>query len=586
VNPAIGAANWRNGASADRFVKYDAVTFDDTLTNGTANLSGNVEPASVLVNNTTKAVTINSNSGSIVGGASLVKSGSGTLTLQGANSYSGGTVVEGGTLAITSAAALGSGTVSLQNAAFTIGALKPANPLALTGTNTITGGSGSGLAGIASMTGSGTVNLNITTGVFDLTGDIGGFHGTIRISTGNGIRMVGSVGGPGVTLDLGAGTGSVASRLGASVIEFGALAGGASTIVRGASNHGTLTTYRIGANNQDSRFAGGIQNGTFNSASLTALTKTGSGTLTLSGSNPYSGATLVSQGRLKVNGSIASSPLTVAAGAILAGSGAVHSATVSGDAILSPGDNGPGVLTVANGLVLETDSVCVFDLGSSRDRIDIGGNLTLNGIINFTNTGGLLPGTYTIFSYTGTSGGSGLTVGSVPADFGCTIDTATPGQVKVVVTTTLSAFQQWQILWFGDYNDPDAAPGADPDGDGQTNDDEFLAGTDPTSAASVATLVWRGDGPPTCGNPDIRHLLERQPPLHLHPWQSRALRRHRRGQSHRQSIRHAFASLRFREQHRRLHLHGIGRPGRPRPSPNPAPAPSTSRLQTPTPAAP
>ena len=104
------------------------------------------------------------------------------------------------------------------------------------------------------------------------------------------------------------------------------------------------------------------------------------------------------------------------------------------------------------------------------------------------------PGTYTIINYSGTLSGGGLSVGSVPADFGCAIDTATPGQVKVVVTTTLSAFQQWQVLWFGDYNDPEAASGADPDLDGQTNNDEFIAGTDPTSSTSVATLVWRGDG--------------------------------------------------------------------------------------------
>ena len=201
--PASGAANWRNGASTDRFVKYDAVTFDDTLTNGTAVLSGNVEPASVTVNNSTKAVTINSSAGSIIGGASLTKTGAGTLTLSGSNTYSGGTQVSGGTLTITSATALGSGPVGFQNASFNIGALKPANPLSFSGTNTVSGGSTGGLAGIPGLTGDGLVNLNITTGVFDLTGDLGGFTGTLRITTNNSLRLVGSAGGDGVTLDLG-----------------------------------------------------------------------------------------------------------------------------------------------------------------------------------------------------------------------------------------------------------------------------------------------------------------------------------------------------------------------------------------------
>ena len=225
----------------------------------------------------------------------------------------------------------------------------------------------------------------------------------------------------------------------------------------------------------------------------------------------HAGPTTVSGGSLVVNGSITASPLTVNAGALLGGAGSLAATTIQGDATLSPGDDGPGVLTFTNGLTLAAESVTAFDLGSTRDRIDVTGNLTLNGIINFTNAGGLLPGTYTIINYTGTLGGSGLAIGSVPADFGCTLDTATPGQVKVVVTTTLSAFQQWQVLWFGDYNDPDAAPGADPDLDGQTNNDEFIAGTDPTSSSSVATLVWRGDGSANLWNAgSFGHLLEWQ----------------------------------------------------------------------------
>jgi autotransporter-associated beta strand protein len=297
-----------------------------------------------------------------------------------------------------------------------------------------------------------------------------------------------------VTLDLGTGSGNLFNRSGIAAASFGALQGGASTVLKGASNHNTTTTYSVGAKDLSTVFAGSIQNGTGGAAALTALVKTGSGTLTLSGTNTHSGATTVNGGTLLVTGSVGTSAVTVAEGGTLSGTGSIAAATIQGDATLSPGDSGPGVLTFTNGLTLAAESVTRIDLGTTRDRIDVTGNLTLNGIINFTNAGGLLPGTYTIFNYTGTLVGSGLAVGSVPADFGCTIDTATAGQVKVVVTSTLSAFQQWQILWFGSQNNPNAAPGEDPDLDGQTNNDEFLAGTDPTSAASVATLYWRGDG--------------------------------------------------------------------------------------------
>ncbi len=46
------------------------------------------------------------------------------------------------------------------------------------------------------------------------------------------------------------------------------------------------------------------------------------------------------------------------------------------------------------------------------------------------------------------------------------------------------SFSQWQTANFGSSDDPNAAPTADPDGDGQDNLHEFLANTDPKNAAS------------------------------------------------------------------------------------------------------
>ena len=59
--------------------------------------------------------------------------------------------------------------------------------------------------------------------------------------------------------------------------------------------------------------------------------------------------------------------------------------------------------------------------------------------------------------------------------------TATFTNVSVAPPTT---WQQWQMRYFGSIINPLAAPDVDADGDGQSNSEEFLAGTDPTNAAS------------------------------------------------------------------------------------------------------
>ena len=55
--------------------------------------------------------------------------------------------------------------------------------------------------------------------------------------------------------------------------------------------------------------------------------------------------------------------------------------------------------------------------------------------------------------------------------------------------TVITAFQSWQQQYFGCTNCPQAAAGADPDGDGQNNLAEFLAGTSPTNSASGFRIV-------------------------------------------------------------------------------------------------
>ena len=55
--------------------------------------------------------------------------------------------------------------------------------------------------------------------------------------------------------------------------------------------------------------------------------------------------------------------------------------------------------------------------------------------------------------------------------------------------TPLSAFQSWQMSYFGCLACPQAGAAADYDGDGFSNLQEYLAGTDPTNSASSFQIV-------------------------------------------------------------------------------------------------
>jgi autotransporter-associated beta strand protein len=99
---AAGLNNWKDsgGAAAD-YANGAPVTFDDTATGTAVDISAaDVSPASVTFNNSAKDFTITGTKG-ITGATGVVKLGTGKVTLNSVNTYSGVTTVQAGTLQLS-----------------------------------------------------------------------------------------------------------------------------------------------------------------------------------------------------------------------------------------------------------------------------------------------------------------------------------------------------------------------------------------------------------------------------------------------------------------------------------------------------
>ncbi|MBH2570829.1 autotransporter outer membrane beta-barrel domain-containing protein [Serratia marcescens] len=109
------------------------------------------------------------------------------------------------------------------------------------------------------------------------------------------------------------------------------------------------------------------------------LTKQGIGTLVLTGTNTYSGPTLVNQGRLAVNGSVTSA-VSVQSGGIVGGSGTLGSLTARDGGTVAPG-NSIGTLNVAGNVSFEPGSRYAVEVGPNgqSDRIQSSGSATIGG---------------------------------------------------------------------------------------------------------------------------------------------------------------------------------------------------------------
>jgi len=412
--------------------------------------------------------------------------------------------------AITDTNMLGTGPITLGSStlSFKQGAVNSLNDFSIVLASTLSFTSGTNSLG-GLLTGPGTLTVSLPGNtVLSLQGDASGFEGVLTVTNSGTLRFnqgTNTWGDAQAAFDAGS-SGTINNHSSSGITVFlGALSGGSGSRLQGSDQAGPgVDTYVIGGLNLDTEFAGTVTNGTSaTTPHLVAVTKIGTGTLTLSGANTYGGGTMVSNGTLVANNTTGSGTgtgaVTVVSSAALGGSGVI-SGPVTVNGTLSP-DGGPGTLTVSNSLVLGAGAVLQYALGTSSDLTVVSGNLALDGTLQITDSGGFANGTYTLFTYGGTLTTNGtpsiLAIGSTPdATKSYAIDITTAGQIRLVVGSVapppVDPFTAWQLLYFGCTNAaicPQIAGDADPDGDGISNTNEFLAGTDPTNSLSALRII-------------------------------------------------------------------------------------------------
>ncbi len=430
-----GSQSWTNNSS-------NTLTVGGAITN-----SGNTTAFALTAGGTGNTIILgNISNGGTVGTTAMIKTGNGTLTLSGANTYTGGTTLSGGILTLSSAQALGgNGTVaSVGTIKFTGGILQfsgnnttdyssrfsqSASQFFKLDTNGQNVTQASLLASIGgSFTKLGIGTLTVTTasssydGVTTISGGILNVKALAAVNTNSSIGK-GSVGGSAADIVLDGGTlqytGLVAqttNRLFTVTANGGSIDASSSnttnpltftgTGTMGASGTGARILTLTGSNAGANSIAGILVD---SSNGSTGLVKSGMGKWVLAGANTYTGNTTIAGGTLALgsSGSIGSSSgIAVASGATfdvsavlggyslgvsgaqtLSGGGTVNGAvTIGANGTLSPG-NSPGVLTFNGNLALNSGSTTLMQIAGSTagigyDQILVSGQITFGGRLN------------------------------------------------------------------------------------------------------------------------------------------------------------------------------------------------------------
>jgi len=354
----------------------------NTGTGGTLTLSGTAGTPSINVVNQTATI------GAVLSGTQgLVKSGSGTLALTSADTYTGVTTISagemdiiGGISSFPSSGIVNNGVMRFATSGGASGVITYAGAISGTGvfaidTTAATDGARLQLQGSA-VSNTDTWNI-VNKGAVWLYSTTSGTYGSamnVNVNnTGSGAYF---------GLDGVAGT----------VFNIGGLSGTGQV-----ENFGGAVTLSVGNGNATSTYSG-VMSGP------NSLTKSGTGVSTLTGSNTYTGTTTVNAGILAVNGSIASSAVTVSGSGTLAGTGTTGAVTVSPGGTVAPGVSGTGALSLGNhALSLSGSGVTAMALNAStgaNTKVQGISTVTYGGTLNVTNLAGTLAAgnAFTLFS--------------------------------------------------------------------------------------------------------------------------------------------------------------------------------------------
>jgi autotransporter-associated beta strand protein len=393
-----------------------------TLTGNTAALQGNiVNNATVVFNQATNGVY----AGAMSGNGALVKTGTGNLTLTGANSYTGGTTVSDGTLTgnttslqgnivnnatvvfdqgVSNGVTLGYDTRLLSGSG---GILGPnangdtgggtlvntgAGTLTIGGANTYAGaaltdiyggamssGSTQAIAGAGTLTLSGTntysSDTTVSSGTLTLTGSnvfATGTNGLLGLLSS---IYAGAMSGSGALVKTGNGNLTLTganSYTGGTTVSGGILIGTTSSLQGGIVNNATVA-FDQGAN--------GTYDGAMSGSG--ALLKSGAGNVTLKGANSYTGGTTVFQGTLTgTTSSLQGNIVNNAAVVFDQASNGVYAGVLSGSGTLTKA--GAGLLNLAGNSVVGGGTTV------SGGTLAVNGSLTSNVTVG---AGGAIGGT-------------------------------------------------------------------------------------------------------------------------------------------------------------------------------------------------
>jgi autotransporter-associated beta strand protein len=330
------------------------------------------------------------------GGALLTKKTTGKAILSGTNTLTGMMDVSAGTLALSGAGLLTTGSVRVSGAATvldlgmssqTVSAFSLVNGLVLNGTLTAgevelsNGGIGAVLNGGATVTKktAGTVVLsgaNTLSGVMEVTAGKLAISGEGKLTSGS-VRVSGAT----TALDLGASTQSV----------------GMFSLVDGIVSNGVLTAGGVELNN-------GVVSAVLNGGAT--VTKSTEGTVTLSGANTLSGLLEITAGTLALGGAgkLASGTVRVSGAATVLTLGS--SAQTLGEFGLIEGTVTNGTLT-ADSYELQSGVVSAVLAGGGLVSKNSGGTVTLSGVNTLSGLMEVTAGTLAI------SGAGKLTSGTV-----------------------------------------------------------------------------------------------------------------------------------------------------------------------------